>query len=540
MLNPTYASLSERLSNSSVPARSMYFASIALGMFTFAYTLRGGTLLFGSINLTPVFLLITIACVAVHVVANFLITGKIRFQLIWADLALVGLALWMLVNGGGEEAADKSMRFVALVLVPYFLARYILVDFQQIRRFLYTSLVIITIVGIGGFSYSILPPAIAGLLPYESSEWGQRLIFAEANPIAVGMAFMVGMMVYVGLAAGRARISWAVVCLAITCILIYTLLLVGTRGAIVASFGAISVAIVVALATRKFKALPVLALALCAVGFIFYNVFAGTLIPETQPEPAPEPVETAVVSAQPTAQTQPEPTAQTQTDMESETDTENEADTEPEDTMPAQEPAPAPTPEPEAPPIQLPRFELPNQERFDTLASATTISGWTSEYTLQNRVVLFREAIAKFGESPLLGVGVAGMEIYAHNLFLETAAELGIVGLALLAVALAFTIRSIWKFFITMDQDHPHYYIALAAFLALTGLFLQKQFSTSLPHHKDIVAFAAIILNLPILLNIPASAVELSGLRSKLPPQLRFLAPAKDSVPIDDADEPTA
>lgn len=536
MLNSTYESLSEKISDYNVPALSMYCASIVLGMFTFAYTLRGGTLIFDSINLTPVFLLIAIACVAVHLIANFLTTGKIRFQLIWADLALVGFALWMLVNRGGDEAADKSMRFVALVLVPYFLARYILVDFDQVRRFLYTSLVIITIVGIGGFAYSILPQPIAGLLPYESSEWGQRLIFAEANPIAVGMAFMVAMMVYVGLAAGRTRVSWAIVCLAITCILIYTLLLVGTRGAIVASFGALSVAIVISLATRKFKALPVLVIALCAVGLIFYNAFAGALIPETQPDPEPEPA-VAVVETQPTAQpqpiAQPQPTAQTQADTRSETDTE------PEEPTPAQEPAPDPTPEPEAPPIRLPRFELPNQERFDTLASATTISGWTSEYTLQNRVVLFREAISKFSDSPLLGAGLSGMKIYAHNIFLETAAELGIVGLALLAIALAFTIRSAWKFFITMDQHHPHYYIALAAFLALTGLFIQKQFSTSLPHHKDIVAFAAIILNLPILLNMPA-AVELNSLRSKLPPQLRFLAPAKDSVPIDDADEPSA
>lgn len=517
MLNSTYASLSERLSNSNVPALSMYCASIVLGMFTFAYTMRGGTLIFDSINLTPVFLLIAIACVAVHLIANFLATGKIRFQLIWADLALVGFALWMLVNRGGDEAADKSMRFVALVLVPYFLARYILVDFDQVRRFLYTSLVIITIVGLGGFSYSILPQPIAGLLPYESSEWGQRLIFVEANPIAVGMAFMVAMMVYVGIAAGRTRVSWAIVCLAITCILIYTLLLVGTRGAIVASFGALSVAIVVSLATRKFKALPVLVIALCAVGFIFYNAFAGALIPETQPDPEPEPA-VAAVQTQPTAQSQAA-AAQSQPS--------------------AEQPAPDPAPEPADPPIRLPRFELPNQERFDTLASATVISGWTSEYTLQNRVVLFREAIAKFGDSPLLGAGLSGMKIYAHNIFLETAAELGIVGLALLAVALAFTIRSAWKFFITMDQHHPHYYIALAAFLALTGLFIQKQFSTSLPHHKDIVAFAAIMLNLPILLNMPA-AVELSSLRSKLPPQLRFLAPAKDSVPIDDTDEPSA
>ena len=523
MLNSTYESLSERFSNPDVPALSMYCASIALGLFTFAYMLRGGGLLFGSINLTTVFLLLATACAAVHVIAYFLATGKIRFQLIWADLALVGLALLMLVNSASETETDKGARFIALVLIPYFLARYILVDFGQVKRFLCAALPIITLIALGGFAFAILPQPIAGLLPYESSEWGQRLIFAEANPVAVGMAFMVGIMVYVGLAAGQGRISWAVPCLVITGVLLYTLLLVGTRGAIVASFGALSVAIVVALATRRFKALPVLVIALCAVGFIFYNVFAGALVPDTEPEPTPEPV---AVTAPTVAPTQ----APAQTNVQEPTPSPT-----PE---PTPEPISEPIPEPTAPSIQLPRVNLPNQERLDTLASATTISGWTSEYTLQNRVVLFREAIAKFSANPILGAGAGGMEIYAHNLFLETAAELGIVGLALLAVALAFTLRSLWKFFITMDQGHPNYYIVLAAFLALTGLFIQKQFSTSLASHKDIVAFAAIILNLPILLNIPASAVELSSLRSKLPPQLRFLAPAKDSLPIDD-EEPS-
>lgn len=515
LLNSTYESLYAKISNVGVPALSMYCASIALGLFTFAYMLRGGGLLFGSINLTTVFLLITTACAAAHLIANYLYTGKIRFQLIWADLALVGLALWMFVNSSSEAGTDKGARFIALVLAPYFLARYILVDFGQVKRFLCASLPIITVIALGGFAYSILPQPIAGLLPYETSEWGQRLIFAEANPVAVGMAFMVGIMVYVGLAAGQGRISWAVPCLVIAGILIYTLLLVGTRGAIVASFGALSVAIVIALATRRFKALPILIIALCGVGFIFYNVFAGALQPDTEPEP---PSETIAVAAPPQG-------APAQT---------NAGGPAPAPTQASSEPTLAPTPEP--PPIQLPRVNLPNQERLDTLASATTISGWTSEYTLQNRVVLFREAIVKFSANPILGAGAGGMEIYAHNLFLETAAELGVVGLALLTVALAFTLRSLWKFFITMDQQHPNFYIVLAAFLALTGLFIQKQFSTSLASHKDIVAFAAIILNLPILLNIPASAVELSGIRSKLPPQLRFLAPAKDSVPIDDAD----
>lgn len=556
MLNSTYASLSERISNASVPNLSMYCASIALALFTFAYMLRGGALLFGSINLTPVFLLIAIACAAVHIIANFLATGKIRFQLIWADLALVGLALLMLVNRGSEAGMDKSARFIALVLVPYFLARYILVDFGQVKRFLYTALAIITVIALGGFASYFLPQPIAGLLPYQSSEWAQRLIFAQANPIAVGMAIMIAMMVYVGIAAGRGRISWAIPCLVITGIMLYTLLLVGTRGAIVASFGALIVAIVAALATRRFKELPILIIALCGVGFIFYNAFAGALVPEPQPEPQPEPPP-AVAAAQEAPAPTPEPTAPSQAP--------DDTDTEPEEEpTPVQEPTPAPTPEPEptpeptpmptpepeptAPPIQLPRVELPNQDRFDTLVDATTISGWTSEDTLKNRVVLFREAIAMFRENPILGAGatgmeidgVSGLEIYAHNIFLETAGELGIVGLALLAVAIAFILRSLWKLFITMDQEHPNYYIVLAAFLALTGLFIQKQFSTNLASHKDIVAFAAIILNLPILLNMPAAAVELSGLRSKLPPQLRFLAPAKDSVPIDDADEPSA
>lgn len=534
MLNSTYASLSERLSNAGVAKLSMYCASIALALFTFAYMLRGGALLFDSINLTPVFLLLAIACAAVHIV----VTGKIRFQLIWADLALIGLALLMFVNSGSEAGSDKSMRFIALVLVPYFLARYILVDFGQVKRFLYTALVIITIIALGGFASSFLPQPIASLLPYESSEWGQRLIFAEANPIAVGMAIMIGMMVYVGLSAGRGRISWAIPCLVITGIMLYTLLLVGTRGAIVASFGALIVAIVATLATRRFKGLPVLIIALCGVGFIFYNAFAGALVPETSPEPQPEPPP-AVAQTQTVAQVQaPAPTAAPPA-VQSQTTAQVQAPT------PAPTPMPTPKPEPTPPPIQLPRVELPNQERFDTLATAATITGWSSETTLRNRVVLFREAIAMFRENPILGAGSAGMEIggatgieiYAHNIFLETASELGLVGLALLAVALAFTIRSVWKFFLTLDQQHPNYYIVLAAFLALTGLFIQKQFSTSLASHKDIVAFAAIMLNLPILLNIPASAVELSSLRSKLPPSLRFLAPAKDSVPIDDADD---
>ena len=119
-----------------------------------------------------------------------------------------------------------------------------------------------------------------------------------------------------------------------------------------------------------------------------------------------------------------------------------------------------------------------------------------AERTIQGRVDLIAEALTKFKDNPLLGVGAAGMDNYAHNIFLETAAELGLVGLAFLLAFLVLVLRCLWKFFIKLDEGNPYFHIITAVFLVVSALFVQKQFSTNLVHHKDLIIFAAIILSL--------------------------------------------
>ena len=83
--------------------------------------------------------------------------------------------------------------------------------------------------------------------------------------------------------------------------------------------------------------------------------------------------------------------------------------------------------------------------------STQPLSAGASRYeTLQsNRYAYWRVAIRAFGDQPIRGVGAGGWAVYwlryrtvtesardAHSLFFQTAAELGLVGLALLAVYL--------------------------------------------------------------------------------------------------------
>ncbi len=613
----TWASLPSRASDAGVGVLSMYCASIALALFAFAFVIRGGTQLFGPINLTLVFLMAAVLCVGVHLWA----AREIRFQLIWADVALIGLALVMLANSSSADGMEKGLRFVGLVLAPYFLARVILVDFVRVRLFLATVLAAATVLGLGVIAFSVLPDAAANLLPYEVTEWNQRLVFLEANPVQFGIFLMVGAVLYTGLASSWRRI-WMVLSLAIIGALIYDMMIVGTRSSLVAILGTVSAALSIALITRRFSNLPVLLVVLGTVGFLFYTVFAAGLAPtaiqpavlqsgdarlrffdvERQDEQSrvgellsayllndqPHRIDDTPVTAwqwqradaltgvadTPDDATwsnigRTSPTYEyTPTDddvgkfLRSYVDYEKEGLTYRAETMAigpiapvsgplttsaaARQATPAPADvskgvqEDTTPGLRLPQIgiTLPNQERFETLSLVVKSSdnepeevAKLREQTIDNRIDLLEEALTKFRANPLFGAGAAGMDNYAHNIFAETAAELGLTGLALLLAVFAFALRSLWKFFVKLDEQNPHFHIITAVFLVASALFIQKQFSTSLPHHKDLIIFVAIILNLPLLLGMSSREVS-GGLREKLPPRLRFLAPAKDSVPV--------
>ena len=523
------AARSSRLSRADIAAVSMYCAPVFLALFTFGYALRGGTLLFGAINLTLVFLLATVFCVGVHLPA----AKQIRFQLIWADLALAGLAAALLANSSSSAGLEKGLRFVALVLAPYFLARVILVDFARVKRFLITILTAVTVVGAGAFAYSaVLPDKVAELLPYEVTEWNQRLVFLEVNPVQLGMLFMVGTMLYVGLISGWRRI-WIIPGLAMTGALLYNVLIVGTRASLVAILGISLISVLIALVTRRYSNIWAMLIVFATTGFIFYTVFISVLAPLTPTSTTAE--QAAANDPPPGAAAAAAPTSATAAD-----DVARDA--------PGADAAAPPTAEQAAandPPLRISPppagIKIPNQERFETLALAfksledeTPEKKKLAEQTIQNRMQLIEEALAKFKDNPLLGAGTAAMEDYAHNIFLETAAELGLLGLALLSVVLVFALRRLWKFYVKLDERNPCFHIVTTVFLVVGALFIQKQFSTNLADHKDLIVFVAIIFNLPLILGMPGR--EAGGeLRERIPPRFRFLAPAEDSVPVDDA-----
>ena len=107
-------------------------APVVLALFAFAYVIRGGVLLFGFVNLTAVFLLLALACVGFLLVFD---RSRIEYRFFWADAAVMALALALLVNSSTGAGLEKALRFVVLVVAPYFIARLVLTDTCQLRKF---------------------------------------------------------------------------------------------------------------------------------------------------------------------------------------------------------------------------------------------------------------------------------------------------------------------------------------------------------------------------------------------------------------------
>ena len=126
-------------------------------------------------------------------------------------------------------------------------------------------------------------------------------------------------------------------------------------------------------------------------------------------------------------------------------------------------------------------------------------NGQNFDPSINERLSLYYEAIAKFRDNPLSGAGVGGMEKYAHNIFLETAAELGMIGLLPLSVLLALVLRNLFKYLLRKDDRKLNFLTAV--YLVTISLLVEKQFSTSLTQHKDLFMMFAIILNFPLLFN---------------------------------------
>ena len=390
---------------------------IILALFTFAYVIRGGVLLFGFVNLTAVFLLLALACVGFLLVFD---RSRIEYRFFWADAAVMALALALLVNSSTGAGLEKALRFVVLVVAPYFIARLVLTDTRQLEEVSSTrSSLATSLLALPAFASQVAPDLPGGGVAAGGIRPGKvDLHRGQSDPARH---------VLDGRSPGLHRVdAWDWVrgpsffAGAMFVIMVYTAFQTGSRGPTVATLAALVSLLGASLVKRSYRHLLPALFGLFIVGTLSYLVYFS--------------------------------------DIES-----------------------------------VLGIEASIKSRFQGLLSPA------DDPSIHGRLVLFREAIEKFLDDPFLGAGTAGMEIYAHNMVLETAAELGALGLIPLFVLLFLILLSLMKWILA--RGNSALYHDLIAVVALCGilLFTEKQFSSSLPSHKDLFIVFAIIVNFPQL-----------------------------------------
>lgn len=134
------------------------------------------------------------------------------------------------------------------------------------------------------------------------------------------------------------------------------------------------------------------------------------------------------------------------------------------------------------------------------------------DFSAQSRLDLWSDALDMMQRFPLFGVGPDNFGIVAteygwplgkecHSLWLQTGAELGIMGLAFLSAFYFLTISKLWRFIHASDTiiDPQHASLARAIIASLVGFIVSAQFVTieglELPYY--VVMAAVGLLKVP-------------------------------------------
>jgi len=156
--------------------------------------------------------------------------------------------------------------------------------------------------------------------------------------------------------------------------------------------------------------------------------------------------------------------------------------------------------------------KLPNINLY----SLAEIKGGMS--TIQRKEA-YSLAVTLFMQRPLLGIGTSGFPRgYPHNIFLEIAAENGIVGL-IIFICFLFAIARIgfrYLIFYFSRLDRQSKITALIILTVSLFLFVEKQFSYRLDMHKDLFAFLGLVVNLPLITRYDYNKVKQLPKRNKL------------------------
>jgi len=143
---------------------------------------------------------------------------------------------------------------------------------------------------------------------------------------------------------------------------------------------------------------------------------------------------------------------------------------------------------------------------FSIMGKVPNISGYSLEQikegmSTKERLGLYSSAITLFAQKPILGAGVSGFPGgYPHNIFLEIAAENGIIGLIIFICFLFAIIKKGFWFLVSHfpKLDKQSKIVGSIILTLCVSLFIEKQFSYGLDMHKDLFVFFGLVINLSL------------------------------------------
>ena len=244
------------------------YPEVSFALFINAYVIKGG-INFGYFNLTAILLVVTVAGFVLKqlikrdkgaININFKLELSDKFIILFVAILMIGCIYSLDRNWG----IIKALRFIILVFVPYLLARLFLVKGTQIKLFLIS--VSFTALGI---SLLLISKAILG------NYGGGRVNYLYANPIPVGTLIMIGLMIFIiGMTQNifnRGKYG-KLLCLIAIILLLYSILLVGSRGPLISVIiGLIFYFVIIFKEKIKLKNVGIITIILLSLMFIWIS-----------------------------------------------------------------------------------------------------------------------------------------------------------------------------------------------------------------------------------------------------------------------------
>ncbi len=198
---------------------------ITFALFLFSYVIEGGDMIPGPIDLTPIFLLISLAGFFLPAVKRNSIQYFSKPSDIWLLIFLIVLVGGSFLSPDSQSGVEKAILFAIAVVLPYTMVRVFFKTYKQIKIFLFTILSLAA-----GVAVILI---VMSFLPAYTSDTSGRLRFFEANPIPTGTLLAVGLAIAViglsnDLLSKNRRVK--AICIAITPLCLFSMFLSGVRG----------------------------------------------------------------------------------------------------------------------------------------------------------------------------------------------------------------------------------------------------------------------------------------------------------------------